>query len=270
MMMERKLNGREIQLAILNILQYFDKYCKKYGLTYYLAGGTLLGAVRHKGFIPWDDDIDVCMPRPDYERLLIIFKDNANEKYSLSSYDVGNSYRPYVKILDLTTKVIAKTSEDEQHLWIDVLPVDGLPDSEDEIKKIYWLCNIYRDTLNLTRCKLGTGKTPLRRMGKYILQPLVRLYGENRLIKKIENVARSHKYESSKNVGVITWGLYGPREKMLKHEFEKSVEVTFEGSQYPAFSCWRSYLSNLYGDYMKLPPIEKRKTHEIEVYQLDE
>lgn len=269
-MMERTLNGREVQLSILNILQYFDKYCKKYELTYYLSGGTLLGAVRHKGFIPWDDDIDVCMPRPDYEKLIKLFNDNANKRYLLSSYDVGNSYRPYAKILDLTTKVIARTSEDEQHLWIDVLPVDGLPDDEDEIKKIYQSCDRYRNILNLIRCKLGTGKTPLRRMSKYILQPLARLYGENRLIKKIEIIAKSYNYEDSQNVGVITWGLYGPREKMLKYEFEKSIEVTFEGKQYPTFSCWQSYLSNLYGDYMKLPPIEKRKTHEMEAYQLNE
>lgn len=178
----KKLSEREIQLSILQILQYFDSYCKKYQLRYYLSGGTLLGAIRHKGFIPWDDDIDVCMPRPDYEKLLITFKNNANEKYLLSSFDVGNSYRPYVKILDLKTKVISKNSEDEQYLWIDVIPVDGLPDGEDEIKKVYWLCNIYRNTLMLARCRLGTGKTPFRRMCKYILQPFARLYGENRLI----------------------------------------------------------------------------------------
>ncbi|MFV0635179.1 LicD family protein [Mitsuokella sp. WILCCON 0060] len=268
-MIERKLSQREIQLSILHILQYFDEYCKRYKMRYYLVGGTLLGAIRHKGFIPWDDDIDVCMPRPDYERLIKTFKDNADKRYSLSSYDVGNSYRPYAKILDLSTKVVAKTSDDEQHLWIDVMPVDGLPDDEDKIKKIYQSCERYRNILNLTRCKLGTGKTLLRRMSKYFLQPLARLYGEDRLIKNIESIARSYDYENSKNVGAITWGIYGVREKMLKREFEKSVEVIFEGNRYPAFSCWQSYLSNLYGDYMELPPVEKRKTHEMEAYCLD-
>ncbi|WP_415944289.1 LicD family protein [Megasphaera elsdenii] len=268
-MMGKKLSEREIQLSILKILRYFDSYCKKYKLRYYLTGGTLLGAIRHKGFIPWDDDIDVCMPRPDYEKLIKMFNDNADKRYSLSSYDVGNSYRPYAKILDLTTKVIAKTSEDEQHLWIDVFPVDGLPDDGEKIKNIYQSCGRYRDILNLARCKLGTGKTPLRRMSKYILQPLARLYGEDRLVEKIENIARSHNYENSKNVGVITWGIYGTSEKMLKCEFEQPTEVTFEGDEYPAFSCWKSYLSNLYGDYMKLPPIEKRKTHEMEAYRVE-
>ncbi len=263
----KKLNLKEVKLREIEILLEFDKFCKKNKLKYFLAGGTLLGAIRHKGFIPWDDDIDVCMPRKDYEIFIKNFLRYKND-LGTNSYLVNNLSAPFAKIIDLNTKVDSKFDKSElnKYLWIDIFPVDGLPENLEEVKKIYAKSNIYRTVLLLTDAKLGEGSTKFRKYTKYILKPLAKIYGRKRCIEKLEKIAKSNPYETSKYVGAVTWGLYGAGERMLKSEFEKSVEVEFEGYKFPAFSCWDSYLRGLYGNYMELPPLEKRKTHNMTVY----
>ena len=92
------------------------------------------------------------------------------------------------------------------------------------------------------------------------------MYGARRAMGKLHELTKQNSYNTSKYVGILTWGLYGINERMEKKAFEKSVMVEFEGKKYPTFSCWDSYLNNLYGDYMKIPPIEKRKIHDAEIY----
>ena len=124
--------------------------------------------------------------------------------------------------------------------------------------------------LLLCDANLGEGKTAFRKWSKYILKPLANLYGKKNLIRKLVSIGKTYPYETSNYVGIVTWGLYGAGERMLKSEFEKATEVEFEGQKFPAFSCWDSYLRGLYGDYMQLPPIEKRQTHDMEAYLLEE
>ena len=267
----QRLSGAEIKRIELNILLEFDDYCQENNLRYYLSGGTLLGAIRHKGFIPWDDDIDVCMPRPDYERFIRSYS-QAQSCYKLKSGYLKNFSAPFTKVIDIRTKVLSQFNESDvdTNLWIDIFPVDGLPENLTEVQNIYDKCNFYRTVLNLSSAKLGEGKTAFRKYSKYLLKPLAQIYGKKRCIDKIEKIASQYPYETSKYVGAITWGLYGVGERMLKSEFEKEVEVEFEGHRFPAFSCWDSYLKGLYGDYMQLPPVEKRKTHDMVAYLLDE
>ncbi|MBD8975121.1 LicD family protein [Veillonella magna] len=265
------LSQREIKKYELQILLYFQKFCQSNNLRFYLSGGTLLGAIRHKGFIPWDDDIDVCMPRKDYEKLLEMYNNN-NEQYQLRSVSLGNFTAPYAKMVDTNTQVESQYTEDENnsHLWVDIFPVDGLPEDLYEVEKIYSKCSLYRQFFVLADAKLGEGKSSFRRYAKYLLKPLAKLYGKTRCVKHIERIAQHYSYENSKYVGAITWGLYGAGERMLKSEFAHTVMVEFEGHQFPTFSCWDSYLKGLYGDYMKLPPVEKRQTHDMKVYIKEE
>lgn len=263
----KKLTHEEIQHIELQILLNFTKFCQEHNLRFYLSGGTLLGAIRHRGFIPWDDDIDICMPRADYERLLMVYK--SNDIYQLSSNHLNNSLFPYANLKDMRTYVKSKYIRNDSHLWIDIFPVDGLPDSLNLVKDIYKECNFYRRIFLLEDARLGEGKTTFRKYLKYILKPISILYGKKRCVEKIEQIAKKHSYQDCKYVGAVTWGLYGAGERMLKSEFEKQVMVEFEGHQFPAFSCWDSYLKGLYGDYMQLPPVEKRQTHDMKVYVKD-
>lgn len=265
----KQLSSKEIKKIELKILLNFNEFCRDNNLRYYIAGGTLLGAIRHKGFIPWDDDIDVCMPRPDYEKFINLYSGMISS-YKLKSDYLKNFSAPFTKIIDCRTKVISQFNEGDvdTNLWIDIFPIDGLPEDLDEVQSIYEKCDFYRTVLNLSSAKLGEGKTVFRKYSKYLLKPLAQIYGKQSCIDKIEQVASRYPYESSKYVGAITWGLYGVGERMLKSEFEKEVEVEFEGHRFPTFSCWDSYLKGLYGDYMKLPPVEKRVAHDMSAYYI--
>ena len=267
----RKLAIREIKLCELNILIKFDEFCRYHNLTYYLAGGTLLGAIRHKGFIPWDDDIDVCMPRKDY--LMFVESFNGWDKNLQVRSNIKHNFgAPFSKIVDLRTKIDAKYTDNDidTNLWIDIFPVDGLPENIEEVENIYKKCNFYRRILLLTGAKLGEGKNLFNKYAKYLLKPLANLYGKQRCINNIEKIAGQHPYDKCEYVGIVTWGLYGAGERMLKSEFEKPIEVEFEGHKFPAFSCWDSYLKGLYGDYRQLPPVGKRKTHDMVAYLVEE
>lgn len=265
-----KLDSIKIKQRELEILLSFQKFCGRNSLKFYLSGGTLLGAIRHHGFIPWDDDIDVCMPRPDYEKFLKIYS-NKNQQYCLRAKCLENFTAPFAKLVDTNTWINSKYTADKinEQLWIDIFPVDGLPEVIDEVKKIYQKCDFYRRIFLITDAKLGEGKTTFHKYIKYILKPLSLLYGKKRCVDNIENIAKQYSYQNSKYVGAITWGLYGVGERMLKSEFEKQTLVEFEEHHFPTFSCWDSYLKGLYGDYMKLPPIAKRQTHDMEVYVKD-
>jgi lipopolysaccharide cholinephosphotransferase len=258
------LSGEKIKACELKILLKIHEFCKNHNIRYYLSGGTLLGAIRHKGFIPWDDDIDICMPRPDYERFITLF--SQDENYSIKSDSLKNWDAPFTKIIDLNTAIESIFNKEQGGLWVDIFPVDGLPADMDQVQRIYRLCNFYRRIYLISNAKLGEGKSNFHKYSKYILKPLSLLYGKKRCVKKIEEIAQKYPYEQCKYVGAITWGLYGEGERMLKSEFEKRVMVEFEGYKFPTFSCWDSYLHGLYGDYMQLPPVEKRQTHDMKVY----
>ena len=267
--MKRKLERREIQTRELAILLQVSDFCESCGMRYYLAGGTLLGAVRHHGFIPWDDDIDICMPRPDYERFVKTFRmDSGN--FIVASDLLGNWSAPFAKVLDTETEVESQFHEDEKHLWVDIFPVDGLPQDIESVRMIYRKVSFLRRVYGLGHARLGEGRKVVYKYLKYILKPLVRMYGVEKLSRKIEAIAQRYPYETADYVGAVTWGLYGVGERMLKSEYEKAVPVTFEGYEFPAMSCWDSYLTGIYGDYMTPPPPEKRQTHDMVVYVREE
>lgn len=266
----KKLELSEIKNIELDILKNFDGFCRENNLYYSLSGGTLLGAIRHKGFIPWDDDIDVCMPRSDYEKLKRIFPEILNKNYEIRSIENQNFDKPYLKMININTKVktnIEKENVDDS-LWIDIFPVDGLPKDQGKLKNVYDKARIYRMLLMINCLKKYNPKGFFKNLIRPIVILIARLFGKLYWSRKLEQIALSYDYNKTEYVGAITWGLYGIEERMKKSEFEKVVYVDFEGYKFPAFSCWDSYLRGLYKNYMELPPIDKRKTHEMEVYYI--
>lgn len=268
------MNGRrlltldEIHKYELDMFKTFVNVCEAKKLRYYLAGGTLLGAVRHKGFIPWDDDIDILMPRPDYMKFVRLDHSELFEKYiSVSSYEAGNLNYPFCKIFDTRFSIDKEYcyDETEKHLWIDILPLDGLPDSENEIKAVFRKSLIARRMLKISRATLGKGTTRLKTASKYVLKPAVNLIGRKRILKYINRLCFKYDFDKCGKIGGIAMG-YGPQEAMPKSKYLPAVNVEFEGLTVNAPMCYDFYLKRLYGDYMQLPPEEKRVAHPMRIF----
>lgn len=271
----RRLSSDEIKKIELDILVSFKKICRDYNLTYRLVGGTLLGAVRHKGFIPWDDDIDVSMPRPDYMKLVALYnKGNVfPDHLKMVCCELGNYDYPFMKIVDIRTRCELDFSDETQgdSLWIDIMPIDGLPDSPREIRRIFKKAALIRRMLLLINAKKGMGKTKMKQLLKPFIIPIAKIVGARRLLNEMKKLSQHYDVNTSKKIGCITWGLYSPLgETVNKKDYMDVEEVEFEGIKFDTMKSWDSYLTGIYGDYMQLPPIEKRKTHDMKAYIIGE
>lgn len=263
------LNDNEIKKRLLKLLLMFQTICNENNLRFSLAGGTLLGAVRHKGFIPWDDDIDVCMPRPDYDKLLLLIKE---EKISLDSVKfccnyLDKSEYPFLKMIDLDIHIKNNFySTQNDFLWMDIFPVDGLPSNSIIIKKIYKTASLLRRGIMLTFANDDIGainNNSLKSRIKPIAIKIARLIGNNRLNNIMFKLSTTFTYSNSELVGNIIWGLHNTAEVMTKERFENYIELCFEGYSFPVMSCWDQYLTNLYGQYLDMPQEEDRINHNI-------
>ncbi len=272
-MEKRLLTLDDCKKIELDMLLSFASFCEQNGLRYDLAGGTLLGAIRHKGFIPWDDDIDISMPRPDYEKLVKIYPTDGMEDLDLLENRRTGFVYPFARLVNRRTLVTAKYMDehDLSHLWVDILPVDGLPEDNKELAHIYRWVYFYRVLLSACYAKQWFYG---RSLMKKILRPFTilaaKVIGPQWLFHKVDSIAQTYRYEECSYVGVVSWGLYGVGERMLKSEYAHQVLVDFEGHKLPTYSCWESYLSGLYGNYMALPPEAQRKTHDIQAYLLED
>lgn len=265
----RQLSDEEIKVKELELLVTFDEFCKKYDLRYFLCGGTLLGAIRHKGFIPWDDDIDLGMPRPDYEKLVELLKNK--RELNVLAYELGNFSFPYMKIInpDIWVKPYYSEEMPKENLWIDIFPFDGLPESIDEGEKIYKKVKILVTLALLAKSPKGTGKTLFKRVVRGIAKRVINLYGVSRLSARLREIGLSNSYENSRWVGGVTWSLHGIGERMEKRQFEVTEFKEFEKQEFPVFASWIEYLTGCYGNYMELPPENKRVNHGLKAYIME-
>ena len=228
----KELKKYEIRQIQINILSTVAKYCDKKGLKYYLAYGTLLGAVRHKGYIPWDDDIDILMPRPDYELFVINFN-KYNKDYKVFAHSNDCNYPcPFAKASYEKTLLIENTDIKFNKLGvnIDIFPMDGLPESEVEQKKIVNSITRQRNLLNLKSISTSSErifyKNAILIFGKIILLFL----NYRKIIKRIICKATVFSYEHSKYVGCLV-GNYRYKEVMPKNIFSNQCKLEFEGKE---------------------------------------
>lgn len=239
----RKLSLEEVKKIQVEMLVDFDSFCRKNNITYFLAYGTLLGAIRHKGYIPWDDDIDVMVPRPEIEKLV---KSYHSDKYAIIDTDNDSLYEfPYPRMVSKNTFLKKGFFARTYGVFIDIYPIDAFPASEEGIQK-------YRDDLEKVR-KVRAFWIRLRnKVFKYLpisWFPFVREY-----TKKHREVFRSIPYHTS----CLVHACNASNTPLNKYIFEDRVEVEFEGNSFFAPVGWDEFLKNSYGDYMQLPPEEQR------------
>lgn len=254
------LSTREIQLSCLEVLRGFDALCRRHGLTYFLSGGTLLGAIRHRGFIPWDDDVDVMMPRKDYERLLHLPAED--KRWGLYSLETKTDYgRPWARMTDENTRRAntALFTGDTSGTYIDIFPIDGVPEKDFAAKLFYKRIRLL-DMLSRTAMRNSIGEKERMQGLKKCAAALLRPIGPRPFSKAMNRIAARQDYNGKcRGVAMITH--YGAREKMPAEVFDHAVDVDFEGLCLPAPCGYDTYLTRLYGDYMQLPPEHRRVTH---------
>lgn len=263
----KKLTTEEIKKIELDILISFDSFCKEYNIKYYLAGGTLLGAIRHKGFIPWDDDIDVCMLRKDYENMLTIMKEKnnvLNENLLFASYETSDFYLPFSKIYDKTTYTVCSDNPFHDGIWLDIFPIDYVyNESNFYFKKI----RFYRALLLAKLINFCDGPK-LKYYIKRILKVLLFLIPKKTLTKKLIKLAKGAKQPSNK-VACQCWG-YGKKEIMPISIFNGYKEAKFENHYFSIIPDYDTYLTNLYGNYMVPPKDNQRNNHGFDAYLKEE
>jgi len=255
----KQLNDESVKQIQLDILDKVVKFCEENNLVYFLCGGTLLGAIRHKGYIPWDDDIDLMMPRKDYETLSHTFKYDGLKLYAhelLSNYN-----KPFIKIGDTSTDLIENSvNEYKIGVNIDIFPLDGFPDNIKLIKRHINKIEFYRRLLVLKHLKKREGRSFYKSVTLNLSKYFLYFISTKNLLEKISNRARKYNFDWCANAGIAVWG-YGKKEVCPKVVFESSINIEFENKFYKAPKDYAVYLSNVYGNFMELPPVEKRITH---------
>lgn len=272
----RRMSAEEIKSVELEILKYVADFCEKHGINYILSDGTLIGAVRHNGFIPWDDDIDISMLRSDYERFIELWCRERHGKFELLCERNGNYISNYAKVVNSETLCFeGNMKKMSRSCWVDVFPLDFVPDSENEIAPHFEKMKVFYKQWGVSyfgKIRFGV-LFPL-----YLVYAALRnhrfsylfAYSERAVVKKIKREIEKH--PSGENVTNYSVIVRTPPQR--KFGFPKScctdyVYHKFERYEFRIPRDYDSVLKSFYGDYMQLPPEEKRICHAVEAYWKD-
>ncbi|MDE5943465.1 MAG: LicD family protein [Clostridia bacterium] len=249
----------ELKMLELDIMKKIHLFCAEQNINYYLSYGTLIGAVRHNGFIPWDDDIDIHMPRPDYEKFLKTFPDFAKQNGLMV---VNRNTKPYYgrcfsKVIDVNTLLVEPQykTDDPIGVFVDIWPLDGLPDGKTKR-------NFYnRYTSFLAKLILASSMKYDKNLSFFKRTAIVfaKSFKPHKLLTKLESIAKKFPFDSCNFIKCYSSG----RSIFKKEEFSEKVLIRFEDTEFYAPVGYDSVLRKIYGDYMELPPLESRKPHHI-------
>ena len=270
--------GEEISLAELkqielDILKAFHDFCMNNDLRYYLAGGTLLGAVRHQGFIPWDDDIDVLMPRPDYYKFLEMTKEGLGD-YEVRSIETHPKVhtRPFIRIHNPNYMAKLTTPPFYMPPWIDIFPMDGLPSDEKESDKHFQKAFKLKKYVSLSwlPAEYNSKCGKIKMFGKKIVCVLFRAVGHNYFLRKLERFGTQYSFDDCDYVACVVAGGHGKRERVKKKDFCVPVPMKFEDAYFIGPKGYHKYLSQLYGkDYMSVSK-KIAQTHLASVWKISQ
>lgn len=257
--MKNKITQEIIKKKQIEILDYVDSFCRTNNIKYSLACGTLLGAIRHKGYIPWDDDIDIQLLREDYNKFIELWTKNDNHPYELYSLETKDNWvMAYAKISNPKT-IVRDVNYAFYGINIDVFPIDRVIDLDDFSKRHKQVMDLYLKQEQCSRKYNQKWKTILNKLRCFP-------YTTHNIAKKIQRIAVSSNNKNAEYLFEMVAGrLY---KKPFPIEAFKDIEnVEFEGKEYLALKGWDIYLTTCYNNYMQLPPKEKQISHhEIEAY----
>lgn len=271
---------RQLQLKELSLLKLFQQICKDNNITYYALGGTLLGAIRHKGFIPWDDDIDVGIPRPDYDRLCKILEAQPlGEKVRFHTFRNSDEYIRYFGHLEDTSfKVVRhdKLKDEETYAWIDLFPLDGMPNNGLLRKLKVWqvlaLRAMFRFSCFDTLVDVNKKGRPLHEkilVWVGLHTPIQKFFNTKKCLDRMERALTSTPYEKS-NYLVNAMGAYKFREMFHKKYYGKGKMYPFEDTEICGPEDYDFVCTQLYGDYMTPPKMDDRNHHGLETVESPE
>lgn len=264
-MRETELTLDEIKKRAFEILCFIDEVCKKNNIRYYIDSGSLLGAVRHKGFIPWDDDIDIAIDRSDYKRFInLINKENSRFK-ALSIYNNDDYYYLFTKVVDTETKLVGEYYDiDEMGVFVDVFPIDNQPSFKLTRRLFQAYMHMYR--MGVTLLLKKEHGVELKMLKQKIVYFLFKHMSRKNAQLKLDKILTKRKDKKTAYKGNVVC-VWNPYRDTRSEWFGKPSEVEFEGKYFSAPANYKAYLTVLYGDYMKLPPVEKRVTdHTFKIY----
>ena len=273
----KELSIDDMKSIELNILKDVANFCDENNIRYYLCGGTLLGAVRHQGFIPWDDDMDIAMPRPDYEKFLKTYN-HQNQRYEVNGIENNHSWHStFARVEDKCTVLYEKTLKKKywkRHVFVDVFPLDGIPDDPKDENRFMREQDLLGIITNASAFGFHSSRhysdskkanVSLRNFCRIVLKyfAILLFSGVNtqKVIRRVNQNSKKYEYGKTKSVGITVSVWNRHFEQSSTASFAQRTKFKFEDGEFWGPKGYDEYLTKTYGDYMTPPPQKNQVTH---------